>query len=445
MNKVEKIELGNGLRIYCYRSSRYFTSAAIFKINTGSFMENKRVDGGWSHLLEHMMFRSSKNYDARTKLSYFQHNGVCYNAYTKYDEIDFFFECPNSNFMKTFDVYLDMLFNPLFDSKELSTEQEVVISESKQLENKDSYKCFMDLINHGYSKKSKNTFFTNKPAGSVKCIRECNARRLRNMYEKYFDPRNIEIFIVCNTKNYGDLVNKIINLNLKQGKYDITQEAKRRMKIANSFNMVNGYGILIDDYRKNILMYLWKQGPSAKEYVKNPLLFNIAHVYKSYIGDGPNSVLWNKLREENGYIYSINMCSDINPYYSTNYITTEINPDHTSRFIDKYVEAMDDFTKTGIERETLKNLVRGIKNNYVFKKHDPLDFAEDMAYFSTVGAPIILEKEYIRNFNKVTPDDIMEYHLKYLADRSNGYITAMMHTRMKKEFEKAIYENRLVK
>ena len=87
MSKIEHIKLKNGLNIYYYANSSFNLSTCIVEVGAGSFMEDRGVNNGWSHFLEHMMFKNSKHWNTRDRLNKMSENAVDWNAFTGSEEI----------------------------------------------------------------------------------------------------------------------------------------------------------------------------------------------------------------------------------------------------------------------------------------------------------------------------------------------------------------------
>ena len=442
MNKIEHIKLKNGINIYYYSSALFNTPACIFDIGSGSFMEDRGVNNGWSHLLAHMMFKNSKKWTTRDRLNKFTENAVEWNAYTGSEDIYFYFNCPNVYYEEIFDIYLDMLFNPSFDEDELKVERNVVLSEKKQFSSKDNYKCVRAFIEKGFTKKSRKTFFTNSTIGLVKDLKNCDSKSLRDLYEKYFDPRNITIIMVGPPRNYDKLVKKIEALNLKPHKYNIISKVEERIKIANEFEICSGFDLMKTEERNSSLVFIWKNAAPAKMLKEVPFISNIIIAYKEYLGGGPNSLLWNRLREEKGYTYAINLYNEVNPFTSYHYIASEVNNSKLEPFFKDLCNTMDEFKEKGIDDDSLNRILKSIKNNYYHEKNDAFVSATHILISHQLGLPIITLKENCKKFSKIDKGDINEYH-KIIWREHKCFVTGISTQEKCEEMKDILYKYKL--
>lgn len=443
MNKIEHIKLKNGINIYCFASPLLTTSSLVVTIGTGAYMEDKGVNNGWSHLLEHMLFKKSKNWNTRDRLDTFAENAIEWNATTGNDDINFFFTSPNRYYEKTFDMYLDMIFNPLFDSDELKTEREVVINEMKQGANRDFYITYRGFIEHAYTKESRKTFFTNSAIGTIGDLKKCNSESLREFYNYYFDSNNLSFTMVGPPRNYDKYIKKIEALDLKPNKKFIVSEMNKRIKQAEKYEQFSGYHLKSKEKRKSSLIYIWKPCITAKELKNNPLLSNIHYMYKMYMGGGPNSMLWNNLREDKGHVYSIDIYSEITPFNSFQHVVSEVNHSKVDVFFKDLLGTFKYFTEVGLNKKTYNRLLKGIRNDYYFAKNNPDAINVHIDKRISLGLPLITLKEYYKNFDYVTIDDIMKYHNTYWA-KPEAFITGVSSHEEWKNVRDAAYKHGLI-
>lgn len=441
---VKKEVLSNGLKVYYYSNPLYTISSCAIRIGSGAFMETKGVNSGWTHLLEHMIFKSSEKYTTRERNEFFAENCVDTNAFTDLEDIFFYFDCPNKIFEKTFDVYMEMLFNPLLKEDELKTERKVVIAEMKERSISPSKRCYDVIRNYGYSKESRGTFFTNSVIGTISDLNNCTSDKLRDWYEKFFDPRNITIAMVGGPRDYNKLIKKLEAFNLKQHEFDIVSAVNEQIKIAKKFNHRGGFKVITQNERKSVLFYLVKNGMADVVYQGWPEYLNLKHAYKAFMCNGLNSLLWTKLREEKGYVYGVHLNSQVSCYDSSNYIIVEVNENYVEQFLNEYSKTMAEFKKTGLDNCTFKKLMKSIKNNYPFEKNDAHALACSIITFDSIGVYPLSAKEHYKNYNLVTKEEILDYH-KTFFDNYKYFICAMSSPNKKKDVIEAIKKSGLTK
>lgn len=442
MNEIKKVVLPNGIKIYYTCSPIYTISTCALRIGSGAYMENKGENSGWSHYLEHMIFKSSEKYSTSKRNEFFAENAVTINAYTDLEDIFFYYSSPNRIFEKTFDVFLDMLFNPLFLKEEMEIEKKVVFSEAKQRSIRASSKCFKLTQDYGYSKESKNTFFTNRVLGRVPDIKKCNQSALRDFYEKNFDPRNITIAIAASPRDFDKFIKKVETLKLKPHPYNIVSKVKDKINIARHFKHIEGYKIVTQDERQSSFINIVQRNCSALEHQKNPLLLNVRGAYKAFMCNGFNTLLFKRLREDNGYVYGLEFNSSVTMYDSTNFLASEVNEDYLKGFFTSYEETMNEFNQVGISSKTFKKLIRSIKNNYPFEKNDSYSTVGSIITQDSIGLEPVSDKQFYKNFDLITKEDLMSFHAEYFTGR-DYFICGISSPEKKKELIEAIKFSKL--
>ena len=99
-----------------------------FFVGTGSATEDASV-AGWSHLLEHMLFRGTESYGSLEIDQIFDSMGAELNAGTGKDSTSIYSRVLDVHLERAFDVLADMVWRPTVDEAELAPEREIVIEE----------------------------------------------------------------------------------------------------------------------------------------------------------------------------------------------------------------------------------------------------------------------------------------------------------------------------
>lgn len=92
------------------------------------------LQGGYAHLMEHMLFKGSEDYDALTLARRFEAIGGQINAHTGRELTALHGTLPAENLLELTGMFLSMLLKPCFDKQDLDTERTVVLQEIAMLE-----------------------------------------------------------------------------------------------------------------------------------------------------------------------------------------------------------------------------------------------------------------------------------------------------------------------
>ena len=136
-----KTKLSNGLRIVTLPLKNMAAVTLLVLFGTGSKYEQKELNG-ISHLLEHMAFKGTRKRPHTLDIAKeLDRVGGLYNAFTAKEFMGFWVKVEKSHLNLAFDVLSDMLFNSLFEEKEIEKEKKVIFEEINMI--KDSPQSYV--------------------------------------------------------------------------------------------------------------------------------------------------------------------------------------------------------------------------------------------------------------------------------------------------------------
>ena len=131
LGKIETTELPNGCRVVTSAMPGVDSVSLCFDAGTGGRFE-RPAEGGFSHFLEHMLFKGSAKRPGTRALSRpLERVGGQFNAYTSAEHTCFHATVPAEAAALAADVIGDMFAHPLFDEAEIGRERQVVLEEIK--------------------------------------------------------------------------------------------------------------------------------------------------------------------------------------------------------------------------------------------------------------------------------------------------------------------------
>ena len=134
---IQKITLDNGVRVLV-EPVDYVRSAAIgLWCRTGSRHEFEN-EAGITHLIEHMLFKGTKNRTAKQIAESIEGRGGSLNAFTDKEATCYYCRVLSDDATNGIDVLTDMMRNSLIDPEELEREEKVVLEEIKRSEDEPS-------------------------------------------------------------------------------------------------------------------------------------------------------------------------------------------------------------------------------------------------------------------------------------------------------------------
>ena len=136
--------LPSGVRVVTEALPSVRSAALGFFIGTGSVMETEPV-AGWSHLLEHMVFRGTASYASEEIDEIFDAMGAELNAGTGKESTSVYSRVLDVHLDRAFDVMGEMVTQPRLLADDLANEREIVIEEIAMYED-DPHDLVHDLL-----------------------------------------------------------------------------------------------------------------------------------------------------------------------------------------------------------------------------------------------------------------------------------------------------------
>ena len=136
--------LPSGVRIVTEAMPSVRSAALGFFVGTGSVMETEPV-AGWSHLLEHMIFRGTSRFASEEIDEIFDAMGAELNAGTGKESTSVYSRVLDVHLERAFDVIGEMVACPLLGADDLANEREIVVEEIAMYED-DPHDLVHDLL-----------------------------------------------------------------------------------------------------------------------------------------------------------------------------------------------------------------------------------------------------------------------------------------------------------
>ncbi len=294
--------------IYDYISNVSSASIGVF-IKTGSKDELKE-EAGLSHLLEHMMFKGTKNRNYMEISQEVDYLGGSVNAYTSKEETVYYISVLKDYVEQALDILCDMVGNSVFDETELEKEKDVIIEEISMYQ--DTPDDLVMELNLSDAVKGN----LGKPIiGTEESVKSFERADILKYYNERYTKDNIVVVVSGNFKK--ESVKKIIDKyfgNLREEKTDRYKEIDFAFKGGESSHTK-------DIKQVNICISY----PGTSYLNENKLYYEIV---SNIMGGSMSSRLFQKIREEMGLAYSVHTFNQ--SYKEGGVVTTYIGTNEKS-------------------------------------------------------------------------------------------------------------------
>lgn len=182
--------LKNGLTVYIIKDARFPLVCTRLYVGTGS--ANERPDqAGISHVLEHMVFKGTKDRPKGQIAQDVEELGGYLNAATSFDMTYYLTDMPAKHWQTGMDVVRDMAFNATLDAEELESEKNVIVSELQGDDDEPRRRLFESLQVAGL----KNSVYGRPIIGFEETIRAVTVQDLRDYIATWYQPQNMLLLV----------------------------------------------------------------------------------------------------------------------------------------------------------------------------------------------------------------------------------------------------------
>jgi len=400
MTYIEK--LSNGI-IVVMETMPYLKSAAFgVWVKVGSANENES-NNGIAHMIEHMMFKGTKNRTAKQIADDMARIGGNLNAYTSKECTSYYATTLSEHLPMAIKIIGDMLNNSLIDEKALRKEKGVIIEEI------DMYEDSPEDLGHDMLQQK---IWKGHPLGYIisgkkTTVRKISREQILDFIDNFYTGENIVISIA------GNFDQKEI-LSLVEEEFGKIKPGSLK---ENSSQDKPVYHKVVCKKHKDIEQLHINIAFDCISYMSEERF--VFSILNSILGGSVNSRLFQKVREEAGLTYSI--YSYGSSYKSTGllHIYTAMNPAQKNTVIDMIYDEIDDLKKNGITEDELAMTKEQIKTELILGNEGAKNRMNANAKSMMSRGRLVSINELIVKINSVTLENVLDFVNRYL-DISNS-------------------------
>jgi len=396
---MKTTKLSNGLTVVLENLPHTPSASVGAWVRAGAVDEGLKA--GVSHLIEHMMFKGTKNRSFRQISEDLEKLGTSVNAFTTKEATCYYVKSLSSNLVPSVDVISDMIANSLFDEAEMEKEKDVIYEEMKMIEDvPDDFG--MDLI--------QEAVFDGTPLSArIIGTPESVGALSREDILAYTEDRYTAPGMVISCSGMFDEDALIESLEKGFGSLAASTARAREYKPAPPTRIRNSVRKEIEQTH----LFLGTKGVSFTDgdvYALN--------LYSSILGGGMSSRLFLTIREEMGLAYSV-YAADC-PYTCDGQFTiyAGIADEKVPDAVQAIRSVLGKLADEGLGEEELAKVKEQYKAGFIFRREN------NSARMFATGRNVLLlgriytEEEILAGVDAVTNDDIARLAARY-ADFSD--------------------------
>ena len=345
-------------------------------INAGSRIENEKISGV-SHFVEHMLFKGTKNRTSKMIASEIDNLGGQINAFTSKECTCYYVKLLNSHIDIGIDILSDMILNSLFDKNDIEKEKLVILEELKMYEDSPEDLAYDLLVENVY----KDDTLGMNIIGTEKSLEGIGRDEIIDYFKKYYVPNN-SVISICGNCDFEDMINKIeekfsnwenkeVNIEVEEAKFNSCFIAKNK-----------------DTEQVNIAISL-EAIPS--EDIKEVYALSIIN---TVFGASISSRLFQKIREEQGLVYSIYSSQSLYKKCGELGIYASMSKENLKRVYEIILDEIKDLKTNYLTQKEINESKEQLKGSYI------LGLESTSSRMMSIGKSMLLHRE-VRNTDEI--------------------------------------------
>jgi predicted Zn-dependent peptidase len=387
---IRKQVLPNGVTILSEEMQGIRSVAIGVWVKTGSRHESAERNG-ISHFIEHMVFKGTKNRSALDIARQMDAIGGNMDAFTGKESICFNAKVLDEHLPIAVDVISDLVLNPTFEPKDIDREKGVILEEIKMDEDNPDY-----LVHEIFTQ----NFWKDHPLGmpilgTKETVKALNQQAILENFTARFSAGNL-VISAAGSLNHDEFARLI---------------AERFAKLP---VIPNGHHYPAPKVNAKIITRNKKSLEQVQLCMGVPAPFishekrYVSYILNTLLGGGMSSRLFQKVREEQGLVYSI--YSDLNPYSDTGCLCVYAGTSKESA--PKVVQAvLDEFKRVKSERvpeEELERVKDQLKGSLMLSLESSTSRMSNLARQDMYFDRFIGQDEIIRSVEAVSAEQVAD-------------------------------------
>lgn len=405
-NQTHEKTLANGLKVVVKEDHRAGVIISQIWYKVGSSYEPTGITG-ISHMLEHMMFKASKNLKDGEFVELIAKAGGNQNAMTSNDFTAYYQLLSKQHLETSFQLEAERMQNLLLDPEVFSKEQQVVIEERRMRVDDDPISNTHERLR---AVAHLGSPYHHPVIGWPDDLKNYKVSDLRAWYEKWYSPNNAIIVVVGDVeptqvfnlaeKYFGNIPTKEIN-NAKP-RAEVAAKGKRELNIALPAKLP--------------FLFMSYNVPSINTAENKDDVYTL-EVISTILSSGRSSRLPKALERKQELVTSVNASYDSFNLYNSLFTLQAIPAQ--GKTIDEIkkalLEQLEDLKTKPVSQAELDRVKAGLIADKVYEQDSIYYQALIIGVLESINLSWRDYSKYIEKLQSVTPDDINKTATKYFT------------------------------
>ena len=391
-----KDTLPNGLTVLAKEVPGSKVVTVQIWVKAGSIYEGP-AEGGITHLIEHMIFKGTKNRGPGALAAAIEEKGGQINAYTSFEYTVYHATLPARYWDSALDVLTDAVRNSVFDSEELEREKKVVLEEIGMRNDRPEVVFFDAMMDSAYSRHP----YRLPVIGTRESVASFSRDDILRYMAKHYRPENFTVVVVGDIK-YEPVLNRVGDVYA-----DLPGNGVEPLEIVEE-PPVDGPKVFTREGMVNQSQLALLFPIPAFHDPDTPALDVLAGI----LGQGNTSRLYERLRNDSGLVYAIRASSFTPKYPGLLEITATLDQGKIKEAIEASLAEAFKLKYLAVDEQELERIKHSLESDFVFNLEKVEGQARVLGSFEALaGDP--REDEYLEKIRAVSLDDIKRVAQKY--------------------------------
>lgn len=390
----EQYKLKNNAQVILVPVEGIKSATVLVMYPVGSRYEIDKM-AGVSHYVEHLMFKGTKKRPTTLKLTReIDRLGAHYNAFTSKEYTGYYITTDAKFTGISLDILSDMLFESLFDPKEMEREKGPIVEEIRMYKDNplmNIENIFEELLFEGCP-------LGRDIAGTEKHVLGYTREDVLKYRDTYYQPQNMTVIVAgAITDETKEMVEHYFGS--RKNNKNISQKY-----VPFSFGSVKKEDRLLVQKKETDQTQLMLGFPAFK-YTDEA---NIADgVMNTILGGSMSSRLFIQIRERRGLAYMVRSGSDNFRDTGYAYVRVALEAKNINKAIALIKSEIEKMVTKGVSKKELEDAKTHIRGSLTLSLEDSSAQANWYATQSLFYDTIKIPEERLKEIEKVTNDDIM--------------------------------------
>lgn len=303
-------------------------------------------------------------------------------------------------FPRVMELMADGALNPVFSEEDFKAEKDKLIEGIKS--NQKSASAIANQVSRGLA------YGKDHPFGQITTIESVESITLddvKNMYRNYYVPSNAYMVVVGDIKKRK--AKKLVKKHFKKWKAELSPSGTLPEPTNPQFTQVN-----LVDVPNAVQSEIYVQ--NTVDLQMNDEDYFPVLVANQILGGSFGSYLNMNLREDKGYTYGARSNIGASQYASRFYATASVRNAVTDSAVVEFLKEIHHIQDSLVKPEKLEDVKSKFAGNFVMNLESKSTIANYALNIETNDLPEDFYKNYLKNINAVTAEDVKRVANKYI-------------------------------